>query len=59
MLLSDGIRFAEKLEKAGVEVVLQIHEGQQHVFEFLTDRAPESAKSIHDIGLWVRSKLGS
>lgn len=59
LLLNDGTRMAEKLDKAGVEVVLKIHEGQQHVMEFMTSTAPESDQSIKDIGQWVRKKIGS
>ncbi|KAK5131867.1 hypothetical protein LTR08_000534 [Meristemomyces frigidus] len=59
VLLNDGTRMAERLEKAGVEVVLKVHEGQQHVFEFMAGKAAESDESIRDIGKWVRSKIGS
>ncbi|KAK3111655.1 hypothetical protein LTR53_012876 [Teratosphaeriaceae sp. CCFEE 6253] len=59
MLLDDGKRTAAKLQQAGVETVLKVHEGMQHVFEFLAGRAPEADASIKDVGAWVRGKIGS
>ncbi|KAF7190088.1 Esterase [Pseudocercospora fuligena] len=59
MLLSDVEAFAEKLQKAGVEVVLKVHDQQQHVFEFMAGKAPEADMSIRDIGAWTREKIGS
>jgi len=59
MLLNDGTRMAKRLEKAGVEVVLKIYEGQQHVFEFMAGKAPEVDQSISEVGEWVRKKIGS
>lgn len=59
VLLDDARRMAEKLEAAGVEVVLKEHEGMQHVFEFLAGTAPEATQSVREIGDWVKGKLGS
>ncbi|KJY01102.1 alpha/beta hydrolase like protein [Zymoseptoria brevis] len=59
MLLDNGTRFAEKAKKAGVEVVLEVHEGQQHVMEFMAGKAEEADGSIQRIGQWVRQKIGS
>lgn len=59
MLLDDATRFAEKVKKAGVEVVLETHEAQQHVMEFMAGKAPEADESIRKIGEWVRKKIGS
>lgn len=58
MLLDNGTRLAEKAKAAGVEVVLEVHEGQQHVMEFMAGNAPEADKSIARIGEWVRTKIG-
>lgn len=58
MLLDNAIRFADRLKEAGVEVVLQVHEGQQHVMEFMAGKAPEADQSIKDIGEWVNKKIG-
>ncbi|KAK3675423.1 hypothetical protein LTR78_004506 [Recurvomyces mirabilis] len=59
MLLDDGVRMAEKLQKAGVETVLKVQPEMQHVFEFMAGRAPESDASIKEIGAWVRKTVGS
>ncbi|KAK5117649.1 hypothetical protein LTR62_005072 [Meristemomyces frigidus] len=59
MLLDDGIRMAERLQKSGVETVLKVHDGMQHVFEFMAGRAPESDASVREIGQWVRKTVGS
>lgn len=59
MLLDSGTRFADKAKAAGVEVVLEIHESQQHVMEFMAGKAPEADESIRKIGEWVRRKIGS
>jgi len=58
-LRDNGERLAEKASKAGAEVVLEVHEGQQHVFEFMVGRAPEADDSVKRIGEWVRGKIGS
>lgn len=59
ILVDQGRLFAEKARNAGVEVVLEIHEGQQHVMEFMAGRAPEADESLKRIGEWVRKKIGS
>lgn len=59
MLRDQGISLAEKAKKAGVEIVLEVHEGQQHVMEFMAGTAPEADESLRRIGEWVRKKIGS
>ena len=59
MLRDNGERLAEKAKKQGVEIVLEVHEGQQHVMEFMAGKAPEADDSIKRIGAWVRKKIGS
>ena len=56
-LLNDSTRMGERLKKVGVEVVVEISEGMQHVFEFLAGKAPEADKSIAAIGKWVKQKF--
>ncbi|KAH9825727.1 Steryl acetyl hydrolase [Teratosphaeria destructans] len=58
-LRDDAVRFAEKLKEADVEHVLEVAEGQQHVFEFMAGKAPEADESLRKIGEWVRKKIGS
>ena len=59
MLRDQGIHLAEKAKKQGVEVVLEVHEGQQHVMEFMAGKAPEADDSLRRIGQWVRQKIRS
>jgi epsilon-lactone hydrolase len=59
MLRDQGTAFAEKAKKAGVEIVVEIHEGQQHVMEFMAGKAPEADESLKRIGEWVRKKIGT
>lgn len=59
MLVDNATRFAEKAGKAGVEVVLEVHDGQQHVMEFMAGKAPEADESIRKIGAWIKQKIGS
>lgn len=59
MLKSGGGEMAKKMKKEGVEAVYEVHEGMQHVFEFMAGRAPEADRSIKMIGEWVKAKIGS
>lgn len=59
MLRDHGERMAKRLKGLGVETVLQVHEGQQHVVEFMAGRAPEAIKSLEDIGKWVKGKVAA
>lgn len=57
--LQDSVeQFAERARNAGVEVVLEVAEGMQHVHPFMAGRAPEADRTIADAGRWLRSKLG-
>jgi acetyl esterase/lipase len=58
-LRDQGVELAEKAKQAGVEVVLKVAEGQQHVFEFMVGNAPESTESVANIGKWIQEKTGS
>lgn len=57
MLCDQGEGLAEKAKAAGAEVVLEVHPGMQHVFEFMAGRAPEADESIRKIGEWIQQKL--
>lgn len=59
MLLDEGKQLAGNLEREGVEVVLEVHEGQQHVMEFMVGKAEEATGSVSRIGEWVRKHVGS
>jgi len=58
MLRDHGERMADKLRGAGVEVVIEVQEQQQHVMEFMAGNAPEANGSIERIAEWVRKKVG-
>jgi acetyl esterase/lipase len=57
LLLDDSTRLAERAEKAGVDVQLDIFPGMQHTFQMAAGRAPESDESIARYVEWVRPKL--
>lgn len=48
LLLSDSVRLATKLRKAGIVVDLQVTEGMWHVFEYYAD-IPEGEDSLKEI----------
>jgi monoterpene epsilon-lactone hydrolase len=58
VLLGAATTFAQLAEKAGVEVVLHVEPGQQHVFECMAGRAPEADAAVAAIGAWLRPRLG-
>ncbi|KAF2169628.1 hypothetical protein M409DRAFT_64700 [Zasmidium cellare ATCC 36951] len=49
-LAEDGRRFKEVMEGAGGEVVLEVGEGMQHIYEFMVGKAPEADGSVRRIG---------
>lgn len=55
MLRDHGEKFAARLEKVGVKVTLEVHEGQQHIVEFMAGKAPEAIDSLKKIGSWIRN----
>jgi len=57
ILLSDSTRFAENLEKAGVEVELEVWPEMWHVFQMFVGKMPESRKAIVKIGEYIRRKI--
>lgn len=58
-LMSDATRLAERAEKAGVDVTLEIVPEMQHVYHFMAGRAPEAIKTISEVGDWFKEKLSS
>ena len=57
-LLSDSTRVAERAEKAGVEVKLDIFPEMQHVFQASVGNMPEATDAVDRIGEYLRVKLG-
>jgi acetyl esterase/lipase len=58
--LVDSVQmFAESARSAGVDVTLEIAEGQQHAFQWMAGRAPEADASITAVGEWVQNHVGA
>jgi monoterpene epsilon-lactone hydrolase len=56
VLRSDSIQLAEKAERAGVEVRLEVWDGMWHVFQATGEWMPESKRAIKEIGELIRNK---
>ncbi len=54
-LLDDSTRMAQKLNKAGVKVKLDIFEDMMHVWHFFGGIMPEANRAIEEIGEFVKS----
>ena len=57
MLRDDGMKMAERLREQGVECVLEVQEGKQHVMEFEAGKNEEADGSIRRFGEWLQKKL--
>jgi len=57
ILLSDSIRLADNIEKAGGDVTLQIWPEMWHVFQFFIGQMPESRKAIKGIAEYLRQQF--
>lgn len=56
-LLDDALRLAERARQAGVEVELDIWDGQIHVFHIFASRLDEGEEAIRDIGDFIRRNI--
>ncbi len=54
-LVDNATRLHERAAAAGVDVILHVAEGQQHVYPFLAGRDPEVDAELASIGQWLRS----
>lgn len=54
IVLSDAKRLAERAQKAGVEVSLEVWDGMWHCFQMLSSILPEAREAIAHIGSFVR-----
>lgn len=54
-LVDNAKRLSEKAKAAGVNVTLNISEGQQHVYPFLAGRDPEVDAELVAIGKWLNA----
>lgn len=55
VLFDDSIRMAQKMNKAGVQVRLEIYENMMHVWQFFGGIVPEANQAIGEIGEFVKS----
>ncbi len=58
ILLSDSTRFAEKAQKAGVDVTLEVSEGLIHVWQMLPG-VPEADDAVRRIGAFIGRHLSA
>jgi acetyl esterase/lipase len=58
MLVDDSRAFAQRAGIAGVDVRLDVFDGQQHTFQMMAGRAPEADEAVERLAAWVRSRLG-
>ena len=57
-LLVEGRRLADRAKEAGVDVRLDVFEGQVHTFQMAAGRAPEADDAIARFAAWARPRLG-
>ncbi len=55
VLFDDAIRLAQKMNKANVNVQLEIYDKMMHVWQFFAGIVPEGNKAISEIGDFVKS----
>ncbi len=58
LLLSDAVRLAGALQKAGSEAELQMWDNVMHVWHFTAAYLPEARRAIQSIHTFIRSKTG-
>ena len=59
ILRDDARHFAEKAEKQGVEVTLEIWEGMIHCWQVFASKIPEGHQAVAKIGEFLKSKMGA
>ncbi len=57
IILDDSTRFAEKAEKDGVKVILDLWPGMFHVFQIFGNLMPESKKALEKIGDFIKENF--
>jgi epsilon-lactone hydrolase len=57
-IVDDGRRFAERAKQAGVDVQLDLFDGQQHTFQIAAGGSPVADDAIRRLADWGRPKLG-
>jgi acetyl esterase/lipase len=59
LLLDDSTRFAEKAERAGVEVTLRVGEGLFHCYPVCAPLFPEAKQAMVEICTFIKAHLGN
>jgi len=57
IILDDSTRFAEKAEKSGVKVILDLWPDMFHVFQIFGNLMPESKKALEKIGDFIKENI--
>lgn len=57
-IVDDGRRFAERARHAGVDVRIDLFDGQQHTFQIGAGRAPVADDAIRRLADWARPRVG-
>ena len=57
IILDDSTRFAEKAEKSGVKVTLDLWPDMFHVFQIFGNLMPESKKALEKIGHFIKENF--
>jgi epsilon-lactone hydrolase len=58
MILDDTLRLAALAEKQGVDVEVELFEGQEHTWHMGAGRSPAADEAIGKLATWVRPRLG-
>jgi epsilon-lactone hydrolase len=56
-LLDDAVRMADRARKAGVEVELDVWQGQIHVWQIFASRLDEGEQAIQKLGAFIRKHI--
>jgi acetyl esterase len=56
-LRDDGVRYAERLREAGVEVTVERYDDQPHGFFGFVNVFPTGNVAVASVGAWVRGLL--
>ena len=58
VLLDDSLRFAQKAQRAGVDVTLEVWPGMIHVWQIFASELEEGREAITRIGAFVKKHVG-
>jgi acetyl esterase/lipase len=58
VLLDDSLRLAQKAQRAGVDVTLEVWPGMIHVWQIFASELEEGREAIERIGAFVKKHVG-